>query len=66
MEHLEVKTAFLNAPEEENVWVVQVPGFEETDPHTGVQLVLKLPQIVVRIAPKSAQLDFLTPFPARV
>eukprot|EP00903_Cladosiphon_okamuranus_P020450 g18770.t1 len=35
VERLDVKTAFLNAPVEENVWVYQAPGFEENDPATG-------------------------------
>ncbi|CAN0332528.1 unnamed protein product, partial [Hapterophycus canaliculatus] len=32
VEHLDVKTAFLNAPVEEDVWVFQAPGFEEDHP----------------------------------
>lgn len=42
VEHLDVKTAFLNAPVEEDVWVQQAPGFEETHPETGKPQVLKL------------------------
>ena len=42
VEHLDVKTAFLNAPVEEDVWVLQAPGFEEDHPVTGKQQVLKL------------------------
>ncbi|CAM9732843.1 unnamed protein product, partial [Hapterophycus canaliculatus] len=44
VEHLDVKTAFLNAPVEEDVWVFQAPGFEEDHPVTGKQQVLKLPK----------------------
>ncbi|CAN0469558.1 unnamed protein product [Hapterophycus canaliculatus] len=42
VEHLDVKTAFLYAPVEEDVWVFQAPGFEEDHPVTGKQHVLKL------------------------
>eukprot|EP00903_Cladosiphon_okamuranus_P020135 g18488.t1 len=35
VEHLDVKTAFLNAPVEEGVWMYQAPGFEENDLVTG-------------------------------
>ena len=42
MEHLDVKTAFLNAPVDENVRVWQAPGFEDNQPATGEQQVLKL------------------------
>ena len=42
VEHLNVKTAFLNAPVDEDVWVWQAPGFEDNQPATGKQQVLKL------------------------
>eukprot|EP00903_Cladosiphon_okamuranus_P022099 g20321.t1 len=42
VKHMDVKTAFLNAPVEEDVWVYQAPGFEENDPVTGKTQVLKL------------------------
>eukprot|EP00903_Cladosiphon_okamuranus_P021804 g20048.t1 len=32
LRHLDVKTAFLNAPVEEDLWVYQAPDFEENDP----------------------------------
>eukprot|EP00752_Nemacystus_decipiens_P002765 g2583.t1 len=42
VEHLDVKTAFLNAPVDEDVWVYQAPGFEDNHPVTGKLQVLKL------------------------
>eukprot|EP00903_Cladosiphon_okamuranus_P009153 g8746.t1 len=42
VQHLNVKTAFLNAPVEEDMWVYQAPGFEEDHPITGKQQVLKI------------------------
>eukprot|EP00903_Cladosiphon_okamuranus_P021803 g20047.t1 len=42
IEHLDVKTAFLNAPVEEKVWVYHAPGFEENDPVAGNTQALKL------------------------
>ena len=42
VEHLDVKTAFLNAPVDEDVWVYQAPGFEDNHPVTGKPQVLKL------------------------
>eukprot|EP00752_Nemacystus_decipiens_P018510 g16595.t1 len=37
VEHLDVNTAFLNAPVDEDVWVYQAPGFEDNHPETGKQ-----------------------------
>lgn len=42
VQHLDVKTAFLNAPVEEDVYVKQAPGYEELDPETGQPLIMKL------------------------
>ena len=39
---LDVQTAFLNAPLEEDVYVRLQPGFVQKDPASGVPLVMKL------------------------
>eukprot|EP00903_Cladosiphon_okamuranus_P012055 g11319.t1 len=42
VEHLDVKTAFLKAPVEGDLWVYQAPGFEENDPVTATRSPAKL------------------------
>lgn len=38
LEQLDVKTAFLHAPLEEDIWISQPPGFEEGGPRTACKL----------------------------